>query len=117
MMMMWLVIWLATLLVMWLVILLCGCVVGYVVVYMFGYVLFVLCRGLLFLKDYSGDVATLGLDFTVANNQLGTVEVSEICEINRIYIQPNENLYYRIIGLQKFAKEHTGTMVNRKFVS
>ena len=63
-----------------------GYVFGYMFSYMFGYMLFVLCRGLLFLKDYSGDVATLGLDFTVANNQLGTVEVGETREINRIYI-------------------------------
>lgn len=33
-------------------------------------------RNLLFLKNYDGDVTDLNLDFTVAHNELGEIEVS-----------------------------------------
>lgn len=35
----------------------------------------VLYRNLLYLRDYSGDVSDLGLDFTTVNNDLGETRV------------------------------------------
>ena len=35
-------------------------------------------RNLLFLKNYTGDVTELGLDFTVVNNDLGEAQVVEL---------------------------------------
>ena len=35
------------------------------------------CRNLLFLKKYDGDVGELGLDFTVVNNDLGEAQIEE----------------------------------------
>lgn len=36
----------------------------------------VLYRNLLYLRDYTGDVSDLGLDFTTVNNDLGETRVS-----------------------------------------
>lgn len=36
----------------------------------------VLYRNLLYLRDYSGDVQDLGLDFTIASNDLGETRVN-----------------------------------------
>lgn len=36
----------------------------------------ILYRNLLYLRDYTGDVQDLGLDFTSANNDLGETRVS-----------------------------------------
>lgn len=34
-----------------------------------------MCRNLLYLKNYEGDVADLGLDFTVVSNDFGETKV------------------------------------------
>lgn len=36
----------------------------------------VLYKNLLYLRDYSGDISDLGLDFTIVNNDFGETKVS-----------------------------------------
>ena len=46
--------------------------------------IFPFSRNLLFLKNYSGNVEELSLNFTVVNNDLGESQVKEKCEKSKI---------------------------------
>ena len=46
----------------------------------FKLIYFSFSRNLLFLKNYSGNVEELSLNFTVVNNDLGESQVNDECE-------------------------------------
>ncbi|KAJ8920591.1 hypothetical protein NQ315_004730 [Exocentrus adspersus] len=60
----------------------------------------VLYRNLLYLRDYSGDVSDLGLDFTTVNNDLGETRVVELKPNGRNIPVTNEN---RLEYIQRLA--------------
>lgn len=51
----------------------------------------ILYRNLLYLRDYTGDVQDLGLDFTSANNDLGETRVSRKITTN---FQIKKKMYF-----------------------
>jgi ubiquitin-protein ligase E3 C len=60
----------------------------------------VLYRNLLYLRDYSGDVSDLGLDFTTVNNDLGETRVVELKPHGNNIQVTNEN---RLEYIQRLA--------------
>ncbi|KAJ8961181.1 hypothetical protein NQ318_008862 [Aromia moschata] len=60
----------------------------------------VLYRNLLYLRDYSGDVSDLGLDFTTVNNDLGETRIMELKPNGRNIPVTNEN---RLEYIQRLA--------------
>lgn len=60
----------------------------------------VLYRNLLYLRDYTGDVSDLGLDFTTVNNDLGETRVMELKSNGRNISVTNEN---RLEYIQRLA--------------
>ncbi|KAJ8929517.1 hypothetical protein NQ314_017775 [Rhamnusium bicolor] len=71
----------------------------------------VLYRNLLYLRDYSGDVSDLGLDFTTVNNDLGETRIMELKPNGRNIPVTNEN---RLEYIQRLADLKLNTQLKRQ---
>ncbi|KAF5269313.1 hypothetical protein FQR65_LT02614 [Abscondita terminalis] len=74
----------------------------------------VLYRNLLYLRDYSGDVQDLGLDFTIVNNDLWETKVVEL-KPNGVNI-PVTN-YNRLEYIHKLANYKLNTQIKRQCIA
>ena len=71
---------------------------------------FLLFRNLLFLRAYSGDVSSLGLNFTIVNNDIGQKEVVELKPGGANIAITNENCaeYIAAVADYKLNKQVSG---------
>ncbi|KAK9869663.1 hypothetical protein WA026_003411 [Henosepilachna vigintioctopunctata] len=74
----------------------------------------VLYRNLLYLRDYTGDVTDLGLDFTTVYNDLGETKVFELKPNGRNIQVTNEN---RLEYIQRLAELKLNTQLKRQCVA
>lgn len=73
---------------------------------------FIFFRNLLFLKNYSGNVEDLSLNFTVVNNELGESQVSQTKQPNSTTGIPyltyaaNDDFLMKLAGFRTFLSYH-----------
>ncbi|XP_022903974.1 ubiquitin-protein ligase E3C [Onthophagus taurus] len=71
----------------------------------------ILYRNLLYLRDYTGDVQDLGLDFTLVNNDLGETRVVELKPGGRNIAVTNDN---RLEYIHKLADLKLNTQISQQ---